>query len=213
LGWEVILLQEGDSLEKIAQDRGLSLGELLSKNCMSSTAFLPESLLAVPPFSPTPTAQPTSTPTLMPTLVNVPTVCGSPVGWILYTVKSGDTLFSIAQAYYTTVSAIQNANCLSGTTIITGKRLFVPNVATKTPIPTVIPSATVTPTILPPTPTTAPAGTNTPTPTNSPSQTITFTLTPSQTGTQTPTSLPPSNTPTHTPTPSNTPITPTVTPK
>jgi LysM repeat protein len=75
--------------------------------------------------------------------------CGVPAGWNKYTVKSGDTLFSISVKYQTTVDEVKNANCLVYNTIITGSTLWVPN------------NATITPTK---TPTKAP--TNTPKPTN-----------------------------------------------
>ena len=41
-------------------------------------------------------------------------------------VKSGHTLSAIASAYGTTVSAIQKANNLKGTTIRVGQKLFIP---------------------------------------------------------------------------------------
>lgn len=47
-------------------------------------------------------------------------------GTTAYTVRSGDTLYSIARRYNTTVAAIQTANSLSGTRIYTGQLLNIP---------------------------------------------------------------------------------------
>lgn len=69
--------------------------------------------------------------------------CTQPLGWTTYTVKSGDTLYSIAIRYQSTVAALQVGNCLGGTTkIITGWKLWVPNNATITPSQTPVPSLT-----------------------------------------------------------------------
>jgi LysM repeat protein len=121
--------------------------------------------------------------------------CGPPAGWVTLTIKSGDTLFSLAQAYGVTVGQLQIANCLgSSTIIVAGKSLFVPNVSvTNTPLTSPTPTRTKTPT-----------PSNTPTTTNTPTLTPTFTPSPSYTPSLTPSETPiPSDTstPTETPTP------------
>lgn len=60
---------------------------------------------------PSPTAGPTNTPT--------PEV-------LIYVVRPGDTLWSIASRYRTTVSAIMRANDLRTTTVYVGQRLVIP---------------------------------------------------------------------------------------
>lgn len=45
---------------------------------------------------------------------------------IRHTVKTGDTLYSLSRKYGTSVSAIQRANGIKGTTIITGKTYLIP---------------------------------------------------------------------------------------
>jgi len=45
---------------------------------------------------------------------------------IRHLVKKGDTLYGLSRKYGTTVSAIQRANRMSGTTIVTGKTLLIP---------------------------------------------------------------------------------------
>lgn len=53
-----------------------------------------------------------------------------------YTVRSGDTLFLIAQRFGTTVSAIMNANQLTSPAIRVGQTLIIPVTATPPPVPT-----------------------------------------------------------------------------
>ena len=43
-----------------------------------------------------------------------------------HTVSKGDTLYSLSRKYGTSISAIQRANGLKGTTIVTGKSLVIP---------------------------------------------------------------------------------------
>ncbi|HKJ28354.1 MAG TPA: LysM peptidoglycan-binding domain-containing protein [Anaerolineales bacterium] len=89
----------------------------------------------------------TNTPyTFTPTLFQSGSECGVPGGWIKYTVKSGDTLFSISIKFQTTVYEIKNANCLVSNTIITGSTLWVPNNPTITPTKTKVPTSTPKPT-------------------------------------------------------------------
>jgi LysM repeat protein len=61
--------------------------------------------------------------------------CGAAYGWVnTYIVQPSDTLYMVASMHYTTVSAMQKANCLgTSTTIYTGNRLWVPYLATRTP--------------------------------------------------------------------------------
>lgn len=102
-----------------------------------------------------------------------------PVGSTTYTVVKGDTLYSIARRYGTTVDAIKAANKLSSNYIYVGQLLRIPQQSatfrTATPLPTHIttpaPTATPTPTgtVLPtPTPSTTAVATSTPVPTSTP---------------------------------------------
>ncbi len=50
-----------------------------------------------------------------------------------YIVQSGDTLFSIATRYHTTVAAIKELNGLKNDTILVGQRLFIPDSTTSPP--------------------------------------------------------------------------------
>ena len=132
-GWMLISVGGGETIESIAVKYRTTVDALVRANCLISTSLLPGYTLYVPPL-------PTST----------VLACGAPAGWIQYTVRSGDTLFKISQLYRTTVSQLQQANCLgSSTTIFAGQKLWVPNVSTSTPAITAtiitIEFATVTP--------------------------------------------------------------------
>ena len=44
-----------------------------------------------------------------------------------HTVKKGDTLYNISRRYKTSVGALQRANAISGSTILMGQRIKIPN--------------------------------------------------------------------------------------
>ncbi len=188
-GWIQILVQPGDTLESLAARYRTTPEELMQANCLLSPSLPVGYAIFVPPI-PTPT----------------PVPCGPPPGWIRYTVQPGDNLFRIGFNHYTTYTALQQANCLSGTTIYPGQVLWVPNVATRTPVLTDTPTATASPTA---TQTATPGITPTPGVTESPP---TGTSTPSPTATTPPSATPatpsPSPTSTNTPTATPTPTTP-----
>lgn len=94
---------------------------------------------------PTPTASATSTATK--TLIAVD--CGPPDGWVLHTVRTGETLLSISKLYRVSEADLRKANCRGEMNfVVPGEKLFVPNVATSTPTktPTPTPLKTATPT-------------------------------------------------------------------
>jgi len=136
------------------------------------------------------TLTPTITPSPPPVGTGAPTLsCVIPQGWVVYIVRSGDTLYGISLMFRITVSQLQNANCLTSTVIHSGQSLYVPSVPTSTPFfttETPIPSSTSvmdTDTPIPFTPTDTPlppTGTDTdtptlPVPTDTPLPTITDT--------------------------------------
>lgn len=102
---------------------------------------LPEAKTNTP--TPTFTAGPTSTPTITPTPTNTlaPVDCGPPLTWVLHTVKTGETLDSLAALYRVDEAEIRKANCRGDMTfIVPGEKLYVPNVATSTPTATATPT-------------------------------------------------------------------------
>ncbi len=172
-GWHPITVSAGESLTSIAQLYAISRQRLMEANCMEVASVEAGAILYVPDLPPTPTA--TSTPTLTATedphsarATKAPgdsQACGRPAGWVVYIVRSGDTLFKISQLTRTTVSALQRANCLGSTTLIhPGDSLYVPfqpvvtvyptRPAYESPTPTVIPTQVAT---TPPPPPTEPS--------------------------------------------------------
>ena len=192
--WVAITISPGDTLENLAETYQTTTDALIDGNCLLITKLSAGSQLYVPQLRASLT--PTKTKTPRPTA----TICpGPPIGWVIYIVQAGDTLYHLSQIYGITVAELTAANCLNTTLIKTGSKLWVPYIPTKTPLPspTFTPSFTASPTAIVPPPT-ANLPTNTPTPT------ATFTFTPLPTATATPT---PTDTPTSTPTgtPTNTP--------
>ena len=67
-------------------------------------------------------------------VLRIPTTGSSSGSYFEYTVRSGDTLWQLAQRYNTTVDAIQNLNGLSGSNLNIGQILKIPS-AGATPAP------------------------------------------------------------------------------
>ncbi len=98
-------------------------------------------LLPSPELSPTGTPSPTSRPkpSATPQPSPVPSVveeqCTPPPGWILYTVRSGDTLHSLSIRDGTSVDAIIAANCLTTEDLSEGDLLHLPSPPSPQPTP------------------------------------------------------------------------------
>jgi len=150
-GWQIYMVQAGDTLEGLAGRYNVSADQLSQANCLTTNSLLPGSYLYVPPA-------PTRTP--------VP--CGPPSGWIHYMVLKGDTLYSLAQYYLVTVQQLQQANCMGNSTVLyAGRQIYVPPMPTRTPLPTPTSASTLTPTQTPsdtPTPSYTPTSSDMPTP-------------------------------------------------
>ena len=188
-GWRMYTVIAGDQIDQLAADAGISTKELRQANCMDNSTLLQGSLLYLPPeptatATPVPTTPVPVTATLDSPITQTPTrpTCGPFPGWVLYTVRPGDTLFKLSNMFGVSIGQLQQANCMNGNLLISGTRIYVPYVPTATP--TALPTRTPVP--------------NTPTPTH--------THTPAFTDTVVPPSETPTNTPTETPTetPTNT---------
>ncbi len=142
-GWQLFLL--GGLLALLAG--GLVLGAL-GLTAMDRAAVLPRSptptaemawlptlviptIILVTPTSPPPEVSPSVVPSptggLPPTPPSVlyPT-CTPPAGWLPYTVRAGDTLYSLAWRAGTSPLLIQQANCLVGDALPVGRTLYLP---------------------------------------------------------------------------------------
>ena len=81
---------------------------------------------ATPTATPAPTVTPAPTAAPAPTATPRPTATPVPSARTTYTVKSGDTLYGIAQSFGTTVAAIKDLNGLTSNTIRVGRVLLIP---------------------------------------------------------------------------------------
>lgn len=170
-GWITYTIQANDTLESLSSKYRTDGNVLRKNNCLLSDNLIPGTLLYVPLI-------PTST---------VAACSPGAVGWVKnYTVARGDTLYAIATNHYTTVALLKKVNCKNTEFIVAGETLWVPNVATRTPVLTPFPNITASPyptdplteTALPFTETVAPTSTSMPnTPTTA--STPTFISTPS----------------------------------
>ncbi len=100
-----------------------------------------------PTFTATETQTPTTEPTL--TLTASATLCIPPRNWVPYVVQRGDTLFELGRRHGLTTQEIQQANCLTETSIKAGQRIFVPALPTAAPSPTPTETETPLPTVTP----------------------------------------------------------------
>lgn len=204
-GWTIYVVRQGDTLARLAWRAGVTTYALMQVNCLNTTTIYPGQQLYLPPTfyaSPTPRSY----------------HCGPPIGWRVYIVQPGDTLYSLSRRFNVGIETIRQANCLDSYVIYVGQALYLPPLpstptrqptATPTPSPTPSPSPTTSPTPISPTPTPTEFPTFTPTPTP------TFTALPSLTATPTPTGIftytptytpPPVETASPTPTPTFTPV-------
>jgi LysM repeat protein len=129
-GWGQIIIQAGETLDSIAVRYRTSKDELRRANCLLIDNLVAGTVLYAPPVA-----------------TNTPVVCGQgAAGWVKsYVVKAGDTIYAIATNHYTTAGLLKSVNCRTSDLIHVGETLWVPNVATRTPRPTLLPGSTVTP--------------------------------------------------------------------
>lgn len=97
-------VKSGDSLYKIANQFGVSVDDIIRSNNLTSTMLS----IGQPLFIPT------------------GSVVEEPSNMIRYTVKSGDSLYSIARNYGTTVNEIRRLNNLTSDILTIGQQLMIP---------------------------------------------------------------------------------------
>lgn len=169
--WKPYTIQTGDTLESLAATSGISVDALSQANCLLSSTLLPGTILYLPP-APTNTRAPAPAQSATDTAAPTARPCGPPPGWVLYTVKPGDTLYRLSVVLGVSVGQLQMANCLSSPNLIqAGSVIYVPFLpkASSTPTATQRPKQpTATKTAVPPSPTTAVPPSATPTTPNTP---------------------------------------------
>ncbi len=93
-GWEIVIVQAGDTLSKLAAQRSISISDVLSANCLTSELIVAGAQVYLPPL---PTPSTTLTRSRTPT--NTPPACTAPRGWVRYRVQPGDTLTRLSGLY------------------------------------------------------------------------------------------------------------------
>lgn len=101
---ETYTVKKGDSLYKIANQFGITVDDIISSNNLTSTTLQIGQVLTIPTSS---TIKPGT-------------------NYINYTVKSGDSLWKIANSYNTTVDQIKRLNNLTSNNLSIGQQLKIP---------------------------------------------------------------------------------------
>ncbi len=135
--WERYVIKKDDTLENLAKKRKITVDEIRKKNCLGDLKIVEGMVIYLPPLPITPTQTPEP----------VETSCPLPSGWIVYTIQSGDTLFSLAALTGISVSELQQTNCMgTSTELVSGETLYLPIIPILPPplptpgqVPTVIP--------------------------------------------------------------------------
>lgn len=111
-GANVYVVQSGDSLWSIARKLNLTVEELKAANNLTSNLLTIGQVLKIPQME-------------------EPPVVGE---YVVYTVKAGDSLYSIARQYNTTVSELVSYNNLSTTSLQIGQQILIPAEAAIPPV-------------------------------------------------------------------------------
>ena len=109
---DVYIVQRGDSLYSIASKFGVTVNELKSANNLTSNLLSVGQSLIIP----------STTPEVTP-----------PGEYVVYTVKSGDTLYKIASQYGVSVNDIIEFNQLPSTSLSINQQLLIPTGTTTPP--------------------------------------------------------------------------------
>ena len=133
------VVHSGDSLSLIASRYGVSVSALRSLNGLSGDVILPGQTLSIPASSNG--AFGTGSTVVSPSQPSssASTCSGS------YTVKPGDTLYSIAGRCGVSVRLLRDANGIAGSAIYRGQTLTIPSGTASTPWSSGVPAADVPP--------------------------------------------------------------------
>jgi peptidoglycan endopeptidase LytF len=125
------MVKKGDSLWKIAKAEGVSQIELAKANNLNKNSLLKVGQkLQIPQVakvaSATPAAAAAAAIPSSPDALGATATAASADAGSIYLVKSGDSLWKIAQNHHVNVSAIKQANNLSGDSLKIGQKLKMP---------------------------------------------------------------------------------------
>ncbi|MCU1509757.1 MAG: LysM peptidoglycan-binding protein [Glaciihabitans sp.] len=125
-------IRSGDTISRIANKFGVTTQSVLTANHLKwSSIIYPGQKLLIPTKSAA-TKPPVTKPPVTPPPVTAPPASAPPTTSNgSYTIKSGDTLTSIAKKFSVTVAALQKANGLTSSSIIyAGHKLVIPGLST-----------------------------------------------------------------------------------
>lgn len=119
-------VRSGDNLFRIATNHNVSLAELRQANPeLSGDLLQPGQILKIPGCTPGGTTD--SNVTAPDSSASVPPPDAAPAGGTTYTVQPGDTLYTIARRFDTTIAAIVQANNLANpNSLSVGQQLIIP---------------------------------------------------------------------------------------
>jgi LysM repeat protein len=124
-GWVPHTVRRGDTLFSLSLGHGAGVEAIKIANCLTSDVILQGDVIYLP-TAPLPTPPPRH-------------CSGPPLDWILYTVRPGDTMFSLARSRGVTVYDVLLANCRESVYLYAGTPLYLPPTA---PGPTPVPGTT-----------------------------------------------------------------------
>jgi membrane-bound lytic murein transglycosylase D len=113
-------VRAGETLSGIAQQYGVTVAQIQAANSLSSSTIGVGRQLTIPGAGAA-SASPAAPRAAAPAPAAQPARAA-----VEHTIQPGETLSGIAQRYGVTVAQIQEANSLSGSTIVTGRRLRIP---------------------------------------------------------------------------------------
>lgn len=118
-GWVTYTVKSGDNLTFLAKRGGTTIDQIVNVNCLTDTNIVIGTDLYVPAAS------------VSADVPSTATACGAdiPQGWVLYEVKAGDNLSTLATRTGTTLDEIEQVNCLDSesiNTIVIGSQLYLP---------------------------------------------------------------------------------------
>jgi LysM repeat protein len=151
-GTVVYTVVAGDTVWEIAQRFGSSVDAIISLNGLSSTGLINIGQTLVVPVRSNYTPPPTFTPA--PSQPGAATSVPNPSGTGTYTVRSGDTLFTIAARYNTTVATLAQLNNIVNPNLIYPGQVLRVSAAVPPALPTPQPTQVSAPTPSPSRPTT-----------------------------------------------------------